>query len=278
MEISSEKVGRAVFTSDLHGGITGMNALTTLRDRILDGGQPDVFAILGDVADGGLENFSAVLRIFKDVGKNNFLIPGNHDLYNYSGEKSEDLYRGLLKNLSSKYGFKYGMNKFVLGDTTFIFNSGWHNGTFRAPNTMFHDKQVDDDYFIYMLDGRKIDIDYHTLHAEQMEAFVRHTSEINTKSCVIASHYPLFSELYVPYNLVPKPSDAYFYSPEFGEHIKTMHDRNVRNKTIDCIAGHVHRGMVKTISSGEHGTNRVNCVIIDADYKKPKFHEMTFGL
>lgn len=244
-------------TSDLHLGFTDADKIKSMARKIREQEKPDLFLVLGDAADGR-RNFSNCLQILEGLGSHRIVVPGNHELYDYHQDGSEYLYRLELPNLAKNAGFIYGNWTGVFGDITVITTPGWCSGKFNSNG--FDQKLIVDSYYNYMSDGRMINMSIHDLHHEQLNWFVSAIGAAATKKLVIGSHYPLFAELYEPY-IQPRPSDAFFYSPEFGEIIK-MHSHRFNN--IVTFAGHIHCGKHKMIGN-------IECFVIPSGYHNPNF-------
>lgn len=244
-------------TSDLHLGHTDAAKIKSMAQKIRHQEKPDLFLVLGDAADGR-RNFFDCLQILAGLGTHRIVVPGNHDLYDYHRDGSEYLYRQELPRLANTTGFLYGNRMEVIGDVTIITTPGWCSGKFNSNG--FDQKAIDDSYYSYMSDGRMVNMSILDLHQEQLAWFTSAIKVAATKKLVVGSHYPLFAELYEPY-IQPRPSDAFFYSPEFGEVIKA-HSHNF--DSVTTFAGHVHRGGHKKIGN-------IECFVIPSGYHNPNF-------
>ncbi|NLW51585.1 MAG: hypothetical protein GXY85_12210 [Candidatus Brocadiaceae bacterium] len=126
---------RLLVTSDLHFGLypAGDNCTHQLAEYVCTS-DADAFAIAGDVADVGRDNFAACLELFADFPGTKLLVPGNHDLW-VTGANSETKYREVLPALAAERGFHMlDTGPVRMGGVGIIGSIGWYDYTFRSPD------------------------------------------------------------------------------------------------------------------------------------------------
>ncbi|MFN3651252.1 MAG: metallophosphoesterase [Armatimonadota bacterium] len=202
---------RLAITADLHWGVSrrGDRATRALRRRVEELA-PDLFAIAGDVGEGG--DFARCLALFSGLSCPRVLVPGNHDLWiRAPGASSLALYRERLPRLAVEHGFHYLDTAPLVSDDgaeAVVGSINWYDYSFADPELereipaaprMYREKRFPRGVHN---DGRfvSLEMDDPTFTGEVVEQFRRHLAALppTVTRVTVIQHHPPVRELFWP--------------------------------------------------------------------------------
>jgi len=249
-------------TADLHFRLHAQGDASTHKlARHVCGSDADVFVIAGDIADLGVENFEACLRLFDGFKGLKLLVPGNHDLWTTSADSMEK-YRTVLLAVARRCGFHMlDTEPVCAGEVAFVGNIGWYDYSLRNPNL----RLSDDDYRRKTLpgvctwnDGVYIQWDLDDEQFSQMclDRLERHYALVASRverAVVVLHHLPFAEMIRDTGVLTLEFCRAYMGSARFGELLTQC------QKVRHVICGHRH-------ARSAHQAGRLEALAVGSEY------------
>jgi hypothetical protein len=263
---------RVVVTSDLHLGVTTVDQIRALRDRIATE-QPDLTVVAGDVGEC-IENFVRCLALLRDLPGQLAVLPGNHDVWARGSRHSRDLLERDLPDVARGAGAiwlegaTWGEGRLaVVGSVAWYDYSAVDSTLSPMPSDYYANAKVKSRYSMdaHLVDWSWSDLDF---ARDRGEALYAHLAELDADgtvaAIVIVTHVPLVEEQLcrMQGSLRSSTRHAYFGNLTLGRRVLAC------RKVAAIISGHTHVGRRATIV-GAGGT--VEVVVVPSDYGSPGY-------
>ncbi len=262
---------RILATSDTHFGEDeeADRATRRLAEQVVASGA-DAFALVGDVAGAGTQDFRRCLEAFGDFEGSKLVVPGNHDMWT-DGPDSYHKYRRTLPEVARDCGFHMlDRGPVVVGDMAIIGNMGWYDYSFR-------DRSLDlstEDYRSKSMKGvgtwmDRVHVNWDLTDEEFtsmcLRRLRRHYRRVHRKAervVVVLHHVPFEELLYEDTDSLKwKYCRAYLGARRFGEAIREWDDVTAvicghRHRRASFREGDLHAFVVGSRSEGRRGLSR----------------------
>lgn len=262
---------RVLITADLHVEHSGIETTRRLVAGIIRE-SPDLIVLAGDLGNP-LALFEECLACFLKVDCPVAVIAGNHDIWCNAEERSADLFRRRLPQITREFGFHWLEDgPLRLEDGIAIAGGiGWYDYSARDPrlNQSIHD--IVANKARYAMDANRVDWSHTDIEfaAECRDRMNEHLTELQAdptvREVLVATHVPMFEE-----QLERRPQDLQWSegTPYFGHH--TMGDL-VRNftKVRYVVSGHTHNGVNGVVE--REGAVPIGVAVVPSDYGRPRW-------
>jgi 3',5'-cyclic AMP phosphodiesterase CpdA len=263
---------RIVVTSDLHLGITSVDQIRALVERIA-GEQPALTVLAGDIGEP-FEQFVACLDLLRGLPGEVAVLAGNHDVWSTDGRhRSQDLFERLLPRATRDAGMLWLEDDDWQRDGLLVAGSmAWYDYTAADPGLPAHPVEYWADLKRrFHPDARYIDWPWTDLEVAARlgdglcARVVRAEGEVAVWGIAVVTHVPIFEQqmLRKPWDTRWGATNAYFGNLTLGQRLRDI------AKLRYVLSGHTHVGREGRVERAPLAPLPV--VVVPSDYGKPAY-------
>lgn len=268
---------RVLITADLHVESSGLETIRRLVAGIVRE-SPDLVILAGDLGNP-LVLFEECLACFLKVGCPIAVLAGNHDVWCSAEERSADLFRRRLPQVTREFGFHWLEDGPIrLDDGVAVAGSiGWYDYSARDPRLNQNTQDIIANKARYAMDALRVDWSHNDIEfaAECRDRLHEHLCELEedptVREVLVVTHVPMFEE-----QLERRVNDRNWSegTPYFGHH--TMGEMVRRHRKVRyVVSGHTHNGVNGVVD--RDAMQPIGVAVVPSDYGRPRWILRDFG-